>query len=113
MMGRTGRVLITGPLARFADGFSRELERLGYSPSTIEAQLHLMAHLSGWLDDRGLDAEQLTGARVEEFLVYQRACGRAHRCSPQTLSALLGFLRWLGVLSTDPPQRHRAAVARD
>jgi hypothetical protein len=36
---RIERVLIVGPLAVFADGFTAELERLGYSPFTAVVQL--------------------------------------------------------------------------
>jgi site-specific recombinase XerD len=92
-MGRTGRVLIAGPLAVFVDGFRGELERLGYSPFTAEDQLRLMAHLSRWLEDGGLDVEDLTAARAQEFLAYRRACGHAHRYSPRALLVVLGFLR--------------------
>jgi hypothetical protein len=38
-MGRAGRLRVAGPLAAFADGFDAELERLGYSRFTAEAQL--------------------------------------------------------------------------
>jgi hypothetical protein len=55
-MGRKGRVRVAGPLAAFADEFGAELERLGYSRFTVEAQLQLMAHVSGWLEERGLGA---------------------------------------------------------
>ena len=33
-------------------------------------QLQLMAHASRWLDGRGLGVEELTPARVEEFLAH-------------------------------------------
>lgn len=102
-MGRTGRVLIAGPLAVFADGFRGELERLGYSPFTAEEQLRLMAHLSRWLEDGGLDVEELTAARAQEFLAYRRACGRSHRYSPRALTAVLGFLRRLGAAPLPVP----------
>jgi integrase/recombinase XerD len=97
-MGRTGRVRVAGPLAAFADGFGAELGRLGYSRFTAEAQLQLMAHVSGWLEDRGLGAEQLTTARVEEYLVYRRASGHVHRVSPRALAPLLVYLRGVGVV---------------
>jgi site-specific recombinase XerD len=106
-MGRTGRVLMGGPLAVFAGGFRGELERLGYSVWTIEDQLRVMAHLSGWMDDAGLGVEELTAARAEEFLAYRRACGRAHRCSARALVPLLGFLRGRGVA---PPLSPAAVV---
>jgi len=97
-MGGTGRARVAGPLALLADGFGAELERLGYSRFTVEAQLQLMAHVSGWLEDHGLGAQQLTAARVEEYLVYRRASGHLHRCSPRALAPLLAYLRGLGVV---------------
>jgi site-specific recombinase XerD len=96
-MGRTGRVRVAGPLAAYADGFGAELARLGYSRFTAEAQLQLMAHVSGWLEDRGLEAGQLTPARLQEYLAYRRACGHVHRLSPRGLAPLLVYLRGLGL----------------
>src|SRR6187200_1478877 len=96
-MGGTGRVRVTGPLALFGGRFGAELERLGYSRFTAEAQLQMMAHISGWLEDRGLEAGQLTTARQREYLAYRRACGHVHRVSPRGLAPLLVFLRGLGV----------------
>jgi site-specific recombinase XerD len=92
-------------LAAFADGFGAELERLGYSRFTAEAQLQLMAHVSVWLENHGLGAQQLTAARVEEYLVYRRASGRVHRLSTRALAPLLAYLRGLGVAppATAPP----------
>jgi integrase/recombinase XerD len=111
-MGRTARVRIAGPLAAFADGLTGELERLGYSRFTVEAQLQLMAHVSGWLEGRGLGAGELTAARVEQYLVYRRACGHVHRCSPRALAPLLAYLRGLGVAPPAPPARALTAPDR-
>ena len=102
-MGKADRVRVAGPLARFTDGFRGELERLRYSESAAEAQLQLMAHLSRWLEDGGLDVGGLTTARAEEFLAYRRACGCSHRYSPRALAPLLGFLRGLGVAPSATP----------
>ena len=102
-MGRTGRVRVAGPLAPFGGGFAAELERLGYSRSTARAQLQLMAHVSSWLEDRGLDAGQLTTARLQEYLAYRRACGHVHRLSPRGLAPLLVFLRGLGLAPDATP----------
>jgi integrase/recombinase XerD len=110
-MGRAGRVRVAGPLAAFADGFGTELERLGYSRFTAEAQLQLMAHVSGWLEDRGLRAQQLTAARAEEYLVYRRAGGHVHRHSPRALAPLLAYLRGLGV--APPATAPSALMASD
>jgi integrase/recombinase XerD len=97
-MARTGRVRVAGPLAAFAEGFGAELGRLGYSRFTEDAQLQLMAHVSGWLGDHGLGAQQLTASRVEEYLVFRRAGGHVHRVSPRALAPLLAYLRGLGVV---------------
>ena len=102
-MSRTGRVQVAGPLAVYADGFGVELDRLGYSRFTAEAQLQLMAHVSSWLEDRGLEAGQLTPARLEEYLAYRRACGHVHRLSPRGLAPLLAFLRGLGLAPDATP----------
>jgi integrase/recombinase XerD len=102
-MSRTERVRVAGPLAPFAGGFAAELEQLGYSCSTAEAQLQLMAHVSSWLEDRGLEAGQLTTARLEEYLAYRRACGHVHRFSPRGLAPLLVFLRGLGLAPDATP----------
>jgi hypothetical protein len=101
-MGRTGRVRVAGPLAALAERFGAELEWLGYSRFTAEAQLQLMAHVSGWLEGRGLDAGQLTTARLQEYLAHRRACGHVHRLSPRGLAPLLVDLRGLGVARRDP-----------
>ena len=102
-MGRTGRASIAGPLAVFADGFRAELERLGYSPFTVEDQLRLMGHLSRWLERGRLGVGELTAVRAQEFLAYRRACGHSHRYSPRGLAPVLVFLRGLGVAPPAPP----------
>jgi integrase/recombinase XerD len=96
-MGRTGRVVVAGPLAAYAAGFDGELSRLGYSRFTAEAELRLMAHVSGWLEGDGLQAAQLTTARVDEYLVYRRASGHVRRLTPRGMAPLLAYLRGLGV----------------
>ena len=102
-MGWTGRVRVAGPLAAYADGFGAELVRLGYSRFTVEAELQLVAHVSGWLAGRGLEAGELTTARVGEYLAYRRACGHVHRLSARGLAPLLVFLRGLGVAPDATP----------
>lgn len=97
MGNRIERVMIVGPLAVLADGFAAELERLGYSPFTAVEQVRLMAHLSRWMEDRGLAVAELTVLRAHAFIADRRERGHAHRCSPRALDPLLGFLRGLGV----------------
>ncbi len=111
-MGRTERVSIAGPMARFVDGFRAELERIGYSPFTAEDQVRLMAHLSRWLQDGRLGVGELTAARAQEFLAYRQPCGHSHRCAPPAAAPVLGFLRGLGVAPSAAPTKIASATDR-
>jgi integrase/recombinase XerD len=89
---------MTGPLAPFAEAYSAELRKRGYTPLSTVNALRQVGRLSRWLEARGLLARELSGDRVEEFLDWQRARGR-HRCqwSRPGLVCLLEVLRGLGV----------------
>jgi site-specific recombinase XerD len=71
---------------------------------TAVNELRQVGRLSRWLDAGGLGAADLSGERVEEFLVWQRAGGR-HRAewSRPGLVCLLDVLRGLGVPAAEPP----------
>src|SRR5882757_4798053 len=74
------RVQVPGPLEAYAGSFRKELSRLGYSSSRAAGHLQLMAHLSRWLADIGLDPGELNVARAERFVEPRRASFRVHRC---------------------------------
>lgn len=101
---RVSRVLMTGPLAPFADAYALELRRRGYTSRSAVGELRQVGRLSRWLESRALEAGDLTGGRVEEFLAWQRACGR-HRCqwSRPGLMCLREVLHGLGVLAVAEP----------
>ncbi|MGH2902160.1 MAG: tyrosine-type recombinase/integrase [Solirubrobacteraceae bacterium] len=101
---RVCRVLMTGPLATFADAYSAEMRARGYTPLTTVVELRQIGRLSGWLETRGLSTAELTAARIEEFLAWQRAGGR-HRgeWSRSGLLCLLEVLDGLGVLAGEQP----------
>jgi integrase/recombinase XerD len=103
---RVSRVLMTGPLAPFAHAYELELKARRYTPLTRVSQLRQVGRLSGWMEERGLAVAELCGARVDEFLAFQRAGGR-HRCqwSRPGLLCLLDVLRELGVLAAEEPAR--------
>jgi integrase/recombinase XerD len=75
---RLSRVVVTGPLAPFAEAYRLELHQRGYTPRSAVNMSRQVARLSRWLEDRELGAERLNRERVEEFLAFQRA-GRTHR----------------------------------
>jgi len=101
---RVSRVLMTGPLAPFADAYSAELSERGYAPLTAVNELRQVGRLSRWLEAGGLSAADLSVERAEQFLAWQRAGGR-HRCqwSRPGLVCLLDVLRGLGVLAAEQP----------
>ena len=72
-------IRVTGPLMQFAAGFAAELSRQGYTPKGTGFQLHLMAHLSRWLAEEGLDPNRLSAAEAERFLEVRRAAGYTSR----------------------------------
>lgn len=102
MGGKPSVVRMSGPLAPHAAGFRRELARLGYTPNAASDQLRLMAHVSRWLTSQGLGVEDVTPARVEEFLVDRRAEGYRLWLSAKAMAPMLGYLRGLGVVPTPP-----------
>jgi integrase/recombinase XerD len=101
---RVSKVLVTGPVAPFADAYALELKQRGYTPLTAVNQLRQVARLSNWLEARGLGVAGLTGERVEEFLAVQRADGR-HRAqwSRPGLLCVLDVLRNLGEVAREQP----------
>ena len=110
-----GRVL--GPLAPYADGFVVELVERGYRPRSVSCQLELMAHLSRWLGEQGVEPDGLTPAMAERYLEVRRA-GDVSLKSWRALDPLVGYLRGLGVIpklaaSADSPVDRLLAEYRD
>jgi integrase/recombinase XerD len=93
------RVQVPGPLEAYAGSFREELSRLGYSSSRAAGHLQLMAHLSRWLADTGLDPSELTVSCAERFVGHRRAASRVHRClTLHGMGPLLDHLRRIGVV---------------
>ena len=91
---RVSRVLMTGPLAPFADAYSAELQGRGYTPLTTVVELRKVGRLSRWLEASGLSVAELSVERVEQFLVWQRA-GDGITCMPAR------FRSWLWAATLD------------
>src|SRR4051812_39645009 len=103
---RVSRVLVTGPLAPFADAYREELLQRGYAPLSTVNELRQAARFSRWLEAGGMTVAEVSEARVEEFLVWQRANWRhRHSWSRPGLRCLLDVLRGLGVLAAEEPAR--------
>jgi site-specific recombinase XerD len=99
------RVRVGGPLAEHAAGFAGYLAGAGYTPLSAANQVRLLAHLSRWMEGRGLVPGELAGERLGEFLAARREAGYYGWLSERGLAPALGFLRGLGVV----PEPERAA----
>jgi integrase/recombinase XerD len=90
------RVRFTGPLAPLASGLGAELAASGYASTSTTNQLQLAAHLSRWLQARGLRPDELTGSVIAEFLIDRRR-DYSNLYSLQALGPTLRYLRRMGV----------------
>jgi integrase/recombinase XerD len=101
---RVSRVLMTGPVAPFADAYRAELLDLGYTPLLLINELRQAARFSRWLEQDGLTVAEVSGVRVEEFVAVQRASGcDRHSLLRPGLRCLLDVLGGLGVVATEEP----------
>jgi integrase/recombinase XerD len=96
---RSGRGHVSGPLAPYAEGFREDLLGQGYTQGSAAKQIHLMAHVSRWLADQGLDVAVLDDCAAGRFLAARRAGGYARLLSARALAPQLGYLRRLGVVA--------------
>ncbi|MCA1699601.1 MAG: site-specific integrase [Actinobacteria bacterium] len=106
-MDRYSAGRVQGPLAPYTAGFVVELVERAYRPRSVSCQLELMAHLSRWLAEQGLEPAELTQENVERFLEVRRKQGVSLR-SWRALGPLVCHMRGLGavpepVVSTDTP----------
>ena len=76
-MSSSGRGHVRGPLASYAEGFREDLLGQGYSWGSAAHQIHLMAHVSRWLEARGLGPAALDEHLTGQFLAARRADGYA------------------------------------
>ena len=67
------RSLVRGPLEPHAAGFAEELSWQGYSRSSAEKQVCLMAHLDRWMVAAGLGLDQLSPSVLQRYLAERRA----------------------------------------
>jgi len=97
-------IQVAGPLAPFAEGFATRLESWGYTRASRAGHLHLMADLSGWLGERGLDGSGLTLEVADGFAADRRAAGHRDARSARSLKPLQEHLLEVGAA---PPLIHR------
>jgi site-specific recombinase XerD len=90
-------VVVTGPLASFAPMLRARLQDAGYTPLSTVVVMRLMAHLSRWLESRGLGPGDLSPEVVEDFFGGFRS--RHSWCrSSRSLAPVLAYLRSVGAV---------------
>jgi site-specific recombinase XerD len=62
--------------------------------------MNLMAHLSRWLADEGLDVHRLSDTEAERYLRARCAAGLVNHCGSRAMRPILAYLRDLGVVPT-------------
>ena len=111
-MSSSGRGHVTGPLAPYAEGFRENLLGQGYSWGSAAHQIHLMAHVSRWLQASGLELADLDEGAVGRFAAARCAEGYAAMRSARALVPLLGYLRCLGVAAVPRAPEPQAPADR-
>jgi hypothetical protein len=96
---------MSGPPAPFAEEYGLELLARGYTVRSAVNELRQVERLSRWLEDGGLEARDLSGGQIEEFLAIQRRAGRVRSQSRPGLLCLLEVLQERGVAAELPAAR--------
>lgn len=105
----SARVRFTGPLTQYVPGFAAHLAVQGYTDLSAANQLRLVAHLSRWLEQRGLDVAALSPSRVRQFVATRRR-SYTGLVSARALGPLMTHLRGCGVLPEEAPTPARTGV---
>jgi integrase/recombinase XerD len=100
-MGEPSRVRVTGPLEPFAAGFIFELQESGYRPAAAAVQVRVLAHLSGWMQEQHVSAEELREPELERFRREHLVGVASVRGAGMTV--VVGHLRRLGAVPAQEP----------
>ena len=92
---------MTGPLESFAAGFIFELQESGYRPAAAAVQVRVLAHLSGWMQEQHVSAEELREPELERFRREHLVEVASVRGAGMTV--VVGHLRRLGVVPAQEP----------
>jgi len=104
---------VPGPLSSFVPPFMEELERRGYSPWSATSYLVIMRHLSLWLTEHNRRVEDLSAARIEDFVAERRRLGYAKgRSTRGMVGVLTTYLREVEAIPNmaSPPSTSQSRV---
>ena len=101
-----------GPLGAYIDEYAALLYEQGYSRQGGGWQIRWVAVLSRWMQQRGLQAKDLTPPTVARYLQFRKRRWRPQRSDYSILKRYLTFLRHKGVLPPEAPSRVKSARER-
>jgi site-specific recombinase XerD len=104
------RVMASGPLAPYVEGYAAELASKGYAASTVLHHCRLMGHVSRWLEARNAEADGLNEEMAAEFLAECHAAGRLGALRIGSLEPLLAHLRSVGAIGVPVAVQPAGAV---
>ena len=96
-MSATRRV--TSRLDLFVEGFSARLLELGYTSGTVRNMLKEVGRLGGWMEQRDLQASQLSKDAIDGFICARRSSGCRRAPTVRAFAPLLQYLDSLDVLA--------------
>ena len=102
--------LLAGPLGPHMDLFASRLSKRGYAESTIQKQLRVVADLSQWLEEQGLQVDDLDEESLSRF---QKEAPRRRKVvhRPTVVSPiLLEHLREVGAVAPFEPSPPDSAL---
>jgi len=85
------------------DTFVAVVSDLGYSPSTIQTQLELLANLVRWIQENEVVIASIDEDTTERFLIESGRRGALQRGDKHTLRRFLDHLRTEGILPSPAP----------
>ncbi len=102
-MGGYPKTQISGPLSDFVSSVYRDMRSEGYAVLSAAHNLNMVAHLSRWMEKRGLALAELRPDLIEEFFEHRRGVGYTNFTSPQSMEPVVRSLRRSGVELPGPP----------
>jgi site-specific recombinase XerD len=86
-------VLTRGPLAAHLMAFAQQLHDQGYAVSSGQSQLRVLGHFNGWLESKGLAAQQIDSSTLERYVRCRRKSGKLQKGDEAALGHLWRMLR--------------------
>lgn len=109
----TGPRRKAGCLAALVEEYRVWLVRRGHTPQTIVNMLAVLGQVGLWLSRQGLEACDLSEARLREFLADRRGAGRQRLPGPRGMVPMLTFLRLVGACPVPQQASSPLEVALD